>query len=108
MMHPLQDRLVVRLDESIPSAAKFGLWVPPKTDAWRAKDGAVEGENRGTVVAAGPGRVTSEGVLLEMSVKPGDIVRFSELEYPTESADGHKHVLISEQDVLWVEEAEEA
>jgi co-chaperonin GroES (HSP10) len=52
--------------------------------------------------------VTSEGVLLEMSVKPGDIVRFSELEYPTESSDGHKHVLISEQDILWVEEAEEA
>jgi co-chaperonin GroES (HSP10) len=105
MLKPLQDRLVVCLDENIPSAAKFGLILPPKTDKWRAKNGAVEGENRGTVVSIGPGKVTSEGVELGMSVQPGDIVRFSELEYPTETVDGRKHVLISEQDILWVEEA---
>lgn len=105
MLKPLQDRLVVCLDESIPSAAKFGLWVPPKTDAYRAKDGAIEGENRGRVVRIGPGRITDEGVALGMSVRIGDVVRFGELEYPSESVDGRKHVLISEQDILWVEEA---
>lgn len=108
MLKPLQDRLVVRLDESIPSAAKFGLILPPKTDAYRAKDGAIEGENRGTVVAVGPGKVSIEGVELGMEVKPGDVVRFSELEYPSETVDGRKHVLISEMDILWIEEAEEA
>lgn len=104
MMKPLQDRLVVCLDENIPSAAKFGLIVPPKTDAWRAKGGSVEGENRGTVVAVGPGKVSIEGVDLGMSVQVGDVVRFGELEYPSETVEGRKHVLISEMDVLWVEE----
>jgi chaperonin GroES len=108
MFQPLKDNLVVRLDESIPSAAKFGLYVPPKTDAWRAKDGAVEGENRGTVVRIGPGRRSEDGDFLPMSVRVGDIVRFGELEYPSETVDGRKHVLISEMDVLWVEEPEEA
>ena len=105
MLKPLQDRIVVRLDESIASAQQSGIYIPPKTDAWRAKDGAVEGENRGTVVAVGPGKVTIEGVNLGMSVQPGDVVRFSELEYPEDTVDGRKHVLISEADILWVEEA---
>lgn len=106
MLQPLGDRLVVRLDTSIPSAAKFGLILPPKTDAWRAKNGAVEGENRGTVVRVGPGiRMETTGEYLPVTVQPGDVVRFSELEYPSETVDGQKHVLISEQDVLWVEES---
>jgi chaperonin GroES len=107
MFQPLKDNVVVRLDENIPSAAKFGLILPPKTDAWRAKDGAVEGENRGTVVRVGPGRRSEEsGEFMGMSVNVGEIVRFSELEYPTEIIDGQKYVLISEQDILWVEEPE--
>lgn len=109
MMQPLKDNLVVCLDESIPSAAKFGLILPSKTDAWRAKGGAVEGENRGVVVCIGPGRRNEEtGEPMGMSVQPGDIVRFGELEYPSETVDGRKHVLISEMDVLWVEEQEPA
>lgn len=107
MFRPLKDNLVVRLDESIPSASAFGLILPPKTDAYRAKDGAVEGENRGVVVSIGPGRSTKAGVPMGMAVQPGDIVRFSELEYPSEVVDGRKHVLISEADILWVEEPDE-
>lgn len=109
MLKPLRDGLLVRLDESIPSAAKFGLILPPKTDAWRAKDGSVEGENRGVVVAVGPGlRSSDTGEFIPLSVNVGEVVRFSELEYPSEVVDGRKYVLISEQDVLWVEDAEEA
>lgn len=98
MFKPLGNRIVVLLDESIPSAAKFGLILPPKTDAYRARGGAVEGENRGTVVRLGP---DADGV------EVGEIVRFSELEYPHEMVEGRKHVLISDQDILWVEEPEE-
>lgn len=104
MMTPLQDRVLVRLDESIASAQSSGIYIPPKTDAFRSKGGAIEGENRGTIVSTGPGKVTDEGVALGMAVQPGDVVRFSELEYPCEMIEGRKHVLISEQDILWVEE----
>jgi chaperonin GroES len=108
MLKPLADRILVELDESIPSAARFGLILPPKTDAYRARDGAVEGENRGIVVSVGPGRRSSEtGECIPLEVKEGDVVRFSELEYPSEAVNGRKHVLISEMDVLWVEEAED-
>lgn len=106
MLKPLADRILVELDESIPSAAKFGLILPPKTDAYRARDGAVEGENRGTVVSVGPGKRSQEtGECIPVDVSVGDVVRFSELEYPSESVNGRKHVLISEMDILWVEEA---
>lgn len=106
MLQPLGDRLVVRLDTSIPSAAKFGLYLPPKTDAWRARDGAIEGENRGTVVRVGPGtKMETTGEYLPVTVQVGEVVRFSELEFPSETIDGEKYVLISEKDVLWVEEA---
>lgn len=109
MLKPLGDRLVVCLDENIPSAAKFGLILPPKTDKYRAKDGAIEGENRGVIVAVGPGLRSEEtGDILPMAVSVGDVVRFSELEYPSETVDGRKHVLISEMDILWVEEPEAA
>lgn len=108
MLKPLQDKVVVCLDDNIPSAAKFGLILPPKTDAWRAKDGAVEGENRGVIVSVGPGNRHSEtGECIPLEVKVGDVVRFSELEYPTETVDGRKHVLICEADILWVEDPEE-
>ncbi len=109
MMRPLRDGVIVRLDESIPSAARFGLILPPKTDAFRAKDGAVESENRGTVVSVGPGKQSEEdGSYIPMSVQIGEIVRFGELEFKSEMIDGRKHVLISEADILWVEEPETA
>lgn len=102
MLRPLKDQLLVKLDSVI--ANNGGFIIAPDVKKWRAKGGAVEGENRGTVHSTGPGKVSSRGVELPMSVKVGDVVRFSELEYPFCKEDGETYVLISEQDVLWVEE----
>lgn len=102
-MQPLGDRLWVRLDEKIASASL--IHIAPNTDRWRSKEGCIESENRGTVVLVGPGkRHPKTGVLLGPTVNAGDVVRFSELEYYSEMVDGEKHVLISESDVLFVEE----
>lgn len=93
----------MRLDENLPTAIE-GFVLPPKTDAYRAKDGAVEGMNRGTVVTVGPGaRHPKTDKLIPMETQVGDIVRFSELQYHTFTEDGHKYVLISEMDILGVE-----
>ena len=107
MLNPLKDNVLVLLDETIPSA-NFGFLVAPQTAAFRAKDGAIESENRGVIVKVGPGRKNSEtGEYLEMSVSVGDIVRFGELEFHTDKVDGRKYALISEMDILWIEDPEE-
>jgi co-chaperonin GroES (HSP10) len=103
MLKPTGNRIVVRLDENLPTGIE-GFVLPPKTDAYRAKDGAIEGMNRGTVVAVGPGaRHPKTDKLIPMATQVGDVVRFSELQYHTFEEDGRKHVLISEMDVLGVE-----
>ena len=100
---PLQDRVLVKLDESIPNAA--GIYIPPKVDEFRAKGGAIEGENRGTVVAVGPGKPhPRSGVVLPCGVKAGDVIRFSELKYETIKDGAETYVVISDADVLFVEE----
>ena len=111
MMKPLLDRVVVRLDETIPN--KAGLIIRIVTDAWRSKDQAVESYNRGTVVAAGPGRRDPKTLISTpmrfdagdciRTLQAGDVVRFSELEYPEFKENGERYVLIMEGDIVGVE-----
>lgn len=116
MMKPLLDRVIVQLDATIPTSVP-GLIIPIKTDVWRSKDAAVESYNRGTVVAVGPGKRDSKGVCRQYlfdapdgrrPLSPGDIVRFSELEYYEFREDGNRFVLITEADVVGVEVLETA
>lgn len=101
MLKPLGDRVLVRLDESLPNQAN--LILRPDVSRWREAEDQIG--NRGTVVAIGPGRRNPEThECMPMSVTVGDVVRFSELEYPRQQEDGHTYVLISEMDVVGVEE----
>lgn len=103
MLRPLRDRVLVRMDESLPNTA--GLYIPPDISKWRAKDGAIEGWNRGTVMAVGPGkRHPKTGALLPTQVQVGAVVRFSELEYPEHRENGDRFALIQEGDILMVEQ----
>jgi len=114
MMRPLQDRVVVELDETIPTPIP-GFIIPIVTDKFRAKDGAVETYNRGTVVAVGPGkRDPKTGVQKNLifddgnggrAMRAGDKIRFSELEFPEFKQEGKRYVLIGEGDVAFVEMA---
>jgi len=112
MMRPLQNRVVVELDETIPTPVP-GLIIPIKCDGWRGKDGAIESYNRGTVIAVGPGkRDQKTGRLVQMHfndgerdrpLQAGDVVRFSELQYPEFKEDGKRYALITDGDVVGVE-----
>lgn len=114
MMRPLHDRVLVELDETIPTNIA-GFIIPIVTDKFRAKGGAVETENRGTVVAIGPGkRDPKTGVQKNLlfddgkggrAMKAGDVIRFSELQYSEFKEDGKRYVLIGESDVAFVEMA---
>lgn len=112
MMRPLQNRVVVELDETIPTPVP-GFIIPIKCDGWRGKDGAIESYNRGTVIAVGPGkRDQKTGRFVQMHfndgacarpLQAGDVIRFSELEYPEFREAGKRYALITDGDVVGVE-----
>ena len=111
MMTPLFDRVVVKLDDTIPNRA--GMIIRIVTDAWRSKDQAVESYNRGVVVSTGPGKRDMENSGFTTmhfdagdcirTLKAGDVVRFSELEYPEFKENGERYVLICQGDIVGVE-----
>lgn len=93
------------MDESLPNVA--GIFLNPDVSRWRDAEDQIG--NRGTVVAIGPGkRHPKSGTLLPMCVQVGDVVRFSELEFPEHKEDGKRYALISEADVTLVESIAEA
>lgn len=117
MLKPLLDRVLVKLDDTIPTNVP-GLIIPIKVDGWRAKDKAVESYNRGTVAAVGPGKRNQktgahQPFLFDAPdgrrpLRAGDVVRFSELEYPEHRENGERYALICEGDVVGVESLETA
>ena len=104
MIRPTENRILVKLDESLPTEAV--IYLAPIVDKWREADDQIG--NRGTVVAVGPGKMTRKGVRMPMSVAPGDIIRFSELEYHAEKTPEGTFVIINEMDIEYVEEQENA
>ncbi|HEY8879201.1 MAG TPA: hypothetical protein VIN03_16655 [Roseateles sp.] len=94
MIQPIGNRVFVKLDETIPTGID-GLVIPPDVNRWRGQGGAVDSYNRGTVAYVGP---DADGLAV------GDVVRFSEIAYPTTKVDGVEFVVITDMDVVGVEE----
>jgi chaperonin GroES len=88
-LHPLGDRVIVEpmeQDETTPSGI-----VLPET--------AKEKPQKGTVLAAGPGRV-EDGKRIAMEVKVGDVVIYARYGGTEYKADGKKLLILSEKDIL--------
>jgi len=101
MLKPLQDRILVELDESLPNEA--GIFLAADVSRWREATDQIG--NRGLVVAVGPGKRHPKTLeLMPMVTKIGDVVRFSELQYHEHKEGGKRYALISEMDVTGVEE----
>ena len=89
-IRPLRDRLVVRrLEES--EEAIGGIIIP---------DSAREKPQRGTVVAAGAGRVTDAGALVPLELKAGDEILFGKYTSPEITIDGAAYLIMREDEVL--------
>lgn len=111
MLRPLLDRILVEVDDSIPTQA--GFIIPIHIDKWTGKDGAVESYGRGRVVSCGPGKRHPKSLQCQRMefqagsetrpVREGDVVRFSELVYPEHKEDGKRFALITEADIVGVE-----
>ena len=57
----------------------------------------------GTVLAVGPGKVTSEGVVIPVTVKPGDHVRFVQFSFDEWKKDGVVYLITEENNILLID-----
>lgn len=90
MIKPLSDYVVL---EKIPSEKKVGSIVLTS----EKKQG-----NVATVIAVGPGKRNEKGELLPISVKAGERVIYREYSGTDYEEEGHKYLLLKNEDILAV------
>jgi len=89
-VQPLADRVVVQ-PASEAEEMRGGLYIP---------DTAKEKPSQGTIVAAGPGRLSEDGTRLELDVKVGDKVLYGKYSGTDVTLDGVEYLILRETDVL--------
>ena len=89
-LNPLADRIVVKAAEA-EEKTKGGIILPDT-----AKEKPVEG----TVVAAGPGKVSDNGELVKMSIKVGDKVLYGKYSGTEVTIDGEEYLIMRESDIF--------
>ena len=90
-LKPLGDRVIIEPPDSETSTTPGGIIIP---------DTAKEKPQQGAVVAAGPGRTTDEGKVIDIAVKTGQTVVYSKYagaEYTENSTD---YLIVRESDIL--------
>ena len=88
---PLADRVLVKPDLAEEKTSS-GIIIP---------DTAKEKPQRGTVVAAGPGKVEN-GTKIDMTVKTGDKVLYGKYSGTELTLDGEDYLIMRESDILGV------
>ena len=91
-VNPLSDRVVV---EPAPAedVSSGGIILP---------DTAQEKPQQGTIVAAGPGKVSDSGKTLAMEVKKGDRILYGKYSGTEFSFEGTEYLIMRESDILAV------
>ena len=94
-LRPLHDRVIIKRTE-VEAKSAGGIVLTGS---------AAEKSTRGEVVAVGKGRILDNGEVRALDVKAGDKVLFSEgYGVKTEKIDGEEYLIMSESDILAVEE----
>ena len=91
-VRPLYDRVLVKRNEE-PVKSKGGLFLPET-----AKEKPIEG----TVLAVGDGKLSDDGSLSPLQVKPGDRVVFGKYSGTEIKVDGEDRLILREDDILGV------
>ena len=93
-LRPLSDRLVVDPQEKEEMTAS-GIILP---------ETAKEKPQKGTVLAAGPGRIDDNGRRIEMDVNTGDVVLYARFAGTEVKINDRKLLILKESDVLAIVE----
>lgn len=93
-LKPLGDRLVIEPVEQEEMTAS-GLVLP---------ETAKEKPQKGTILAAGPGRRDDDGKRVELDVAVGDVVLYAKYAGTEIKVDGKKLLILKESDVLAIVE----
>jgi len=94
MLEPVHDYVLVELEEEARHTAG-GVLLPETMDEHHKPRA-----QWGTVVAAGPGRISRKGVLIRVEVAPGERVCFDRFEGTEMVANGKQLVLIRAAELL--------
>ena len=89
-LNPLADRVVVKPAEA-EEKTKGGIILPDT-----AKEKPVEG----TIVAAGPGKVSDSGEVVKMAVKVGDKVLYGKYSGTEITIEGEEYLIMRESDIF--------
>lgn len=89
-LKPLADRIVIQAMEA-EDTTKGGIILPDT-----AKEKPVEG----TIVAAGPGKISEDGKKMEMEVKVGDKVLYGKYSGTEVTVEGVEYLIMRESDVF--------
>ncbi|WP_340104529.1 co-chaperone GroES [Rhodohalobacter sp. 8-1] len=88
---PLSDRVLVRPIEA-EEKTESGIIIP---------DTAKEKPQRGTVVAAGPGKIEN-GNKIDISVKEGDEILYGKYSGTEVTLEGEEYLIMRESDILGI------
>tara|TARA_A100001037_G_C15135663_1_gene631004 strand:+ start:1174 stop:1539 length:366 start_codon:yes stop_codon:yes gene_type:complete len=88
---PLGDRVIIEPADEEASTSSGGIIIP---------DTAKEKPQQGSVVAAGPGRTTDEGKVIDMPVKIGQTVIYSKYAGTEYAENGTDYLIVRESDIL--------
>lgn len=92
MITPLDDRIIVAVDQ-MPEKTQGGIIIP----------GVVaERPNRGTVMAAGPGRRNKKGVVRPLDVNVGDVVLFPQYAGQKIEIGANEFLILREEEILGI------
>ncbi len=89
-LKPLADRVIVKPKEA-EEKTKGGIILPDT-----AKEKPVEG----TIVAAGPGKVTDDGKTIKLEVKVGDKVLYGKYSGSEVTVEGEDYLIMRESDIF--------
>ncbi len=87
----LGDRVIIEPADAEASTSPGGIIIP---------DTAKEKPQQGAVVAAGPGRTTDDGTVIDMPVKVGQTVVYSKYAGTEYGEGGVEYLIVRESDIL--------